>query len=94
MVYNSARTPLAFLAVYFCGIAHAAAVSDAAADEGYGRATFYGEGDGFTLNDGSCACHKQDGKSSWLSNQCAEGFCFDFIGTHIAKLAETIADGQ
>ena len=90
MVLISARRPLALL-VYFCGIAHAA-VSDAAADAGYGRATFYGEGDGFTLNDGSCACHKQDGKSSWLSNQCADGFCFDYIGMQVAKLAETIAD--
>ena len=45
-----------------------------------GRATFYGAGDGFTLNDGSCACHKQDVKSGWLSSRCESGFCFDYIG--------------
>jgi len=42
-----------------------------------GRATFYGKGDGFTLNDGSCACHKRWG---WLSNRCESGHCFDYIG--------------
>jgi len=42
-----------------------------------GRATFYGNGDGFTLNDGSCACHKRWG---WLSNRCESGHCFDYIG--------------
>ena len=70
------RAVLAFLMAVSCAIGHASA-----ADAGFGRATFYGEGDGFTLNDGSCACHKQDSKSSWLSSQCAEGFCFDYIGT-------------
>ena len=45
-----------------------------------GRATYYGAGDGFTLNDGSCACHKQDVKSGWLSSRCKSGFCFDYIG--------------
>lgn len=43
-----------------------------------GRATFYGKGDGFTLNDGSCACHKRWG---WLSNRCESGHCFDYIGS-------------
>lgn len=43
-----------------------------------GRATFYGNGDGFTLNDGSCACHKRWG---WLSNRCESGHCFDYIGS-------------
>ena len=42
-----------------------------------GRATYYGAGDGFTLNDGSCACHKRWG---WLSNRCESGHCFDYIG--------------
>lgn len=46
-----------------------------------GRATFYGAGDGFTLNDGSCACHKQNVESSWLNSRCESGFCFDYIGS-------------
>ncbi|KAL3141565.1 hypothetical protein ABBQ32_004810 [Trebouxia sp. C0010 RCD-2024] len=46
-----------------------------------GRATFYGNGDGFTLNDGSCACHKQDVRSTWLNSRCEKGFCFDYIGS-------------
>lgn len=45
-----------------------------------GRATYYGNGDGFTLNDGSCACHKQDVRSTWLNSRCERGFCFDYIG--------------
>ncbi len=47
-----------------------------------GRATFYGKGDGFTLNDGSCACHKRWG---WLSNRCESGHCFDYIGNPAAR---------
>ena len=46
-------------------------------DPALGRATFYGAGDGFTLNDGSCACHKRWG---WLSNRCESGQCFDYVG--------------
>lgn len=33
--------------------------------------------DGYTLNDGSCACHKQWG---WFTNACEGSFCFDYIG--------------
>ncbi|KAK9790755.1 hypothetical protein WJX73_003014 [Symbiochloris irregularis] len=40
-----------------------------------GRATFYGHDD-YTLNDGSCACHKRGG----LYNPCSSQFCFDYIG--------------
>ncbi len=57
-----------------CSQAQASAISP------LGRATFYGAGDGFTLNDGSCACHKQDSESSWLNSRCESGFCFDYIG--------------
>ena len=53
---------------------------DASASSSLGRATYYGAGDGFTLNDGSCACHKQDVKSSWLNSRCENGYCFDYIG--------------
>ena len=55
-----------------------------------GRATFYGAGDGFTLNDGSCACHKQDVKSGWLNSRCESGFCFDSIGDAL-KLCTCLA---
>ena len=51
-----------------------------------GRATFYGGGDGFTLNDGSCACHKRWG---WLSNRCESGHCFDYIGNSTAEHKRT-----
>lgn len=54
--------------------------AEASASSPLGRATFYGAGDGFTLNDGSCACHKQDLESSWLNSRCESGFCFDYIG--------------
>ena len=76
MAIVSAKALLPLLMAVSYAIGHASG-----AEAGFGRATFYGEGDGFTLNDGSCACHKQDSKSSWLSSQCAEGFCFDYIGT-------------
>lgn len=54
--------------------------AQASATSPLGRATFYGAGDGFTLNDGSCACHKQESESSWLNSRCESGFCFDYIG--------------
>lgn len=42
-----------------------------------GRATFYGGVDSeYTLNDGSCACHKRGG----FLNPCSSQFCFDYIG--------------
>ena len=61
-------------------MAYARLPSVASASFQSGRATFYGNGDGFTLNDGSCACHKQDVTSTWLSSRCEPQFCFDYIG--------------
>lgn len=68
----------------------ALAATEGATTGGYGRATFYGRGDGFTLNDGSCACHKQNRRPSWLSSQCADGFCFDYIGELLWRCTEVL----
>ena len=40
--------------------------------------------DGYTLNDGSCACHKQWG---WFTNACEGSFCYDYIGEAKQKVA-------
>ena len=48
----------------------------AEAAEQLGRATYYGK-DEFSLNDGTCACHKQ---GLWSSDPCSNNFCFDWIG--------------
>lgn len=61
----------------FVDLLHLRFGGQAHAEPQIGRATFYGHGDGFTLNDGSCACHKQWG---FLSNRCESGHCFDYIG--------------
>lgn len=53
-----------------------AAAASAQAAEQLGRATYYGK-DEFSLNDGTCACHKQ---GLWSSNPCSNNFCFDWIG--------------
>ncbi|KAL0025422.1 hypothetical protein WJX79_008304 [Trebouxia sp. C0005] len=71
-------SPAGVLVVTLIGITCSQA--QALASSSLGRATFYGAGDGFTLNDGSCACHKQDSESSWLNSRCESGFCFDYIG--------------
>ncbi len=59
-------------------------VGAAMAAEQMGRATYYGK-DEFSLNDGTCACHKQ---GLWDSNPCSNNFCFDWIGE--SKLSAVI----
>ena len=73
-------------------LAYACLPSIASASFQQGRATFYGNGDGFTLNDGSCACHKQDVKSTWLNSPCGKGMCFDYIGTLCAVVVAAAAE--